>query len=380
MNKTAAKVFLFVLMLLQSCGYCLEWLTETVDGENNSVGTFTSLALDSNGNPHISYYDEINKKLKYAYKDNNGWHIETVDNAGGAGVLAIDSGNSIHISYRDSAANYLKYGYRDSAGWHIETVDNGGLASEYISIAVAVDDQPHIVYVTNIQNVEGHYQEQYYYKSELKYARKDAAGWHMETAVSTDWQTTIRYLSLALDSHNTPHISYYCYTDLWPHSRPGWGRLLYVYNDSTEWIAEDVDPDNELSVGSFNSIAVDSENNIHISYYRETYQGYERNNLKYARKDSLGWHIETADSTAGVGTYASLVLDSNNNPRVSYYDESNKDLKYAFKDLTGWHLETVDSAGDTGSFTAIALDTRGNPHISYYDATNKDLKYASRCN
>jgi hypothetical protein len=299
-----------------------------------------------------------------------------VDSTGDAGVLAIDSSNILHISYRDNSKKYLKYGYRDSTGWHIETVDNGDLVSGYISIALDAIGQPHIVYVNNIKNAAGLYQEQDYYKSELKYARRDSAGWHIETALTTDWQTAILFLSLALDSHNTPHISYYCYTSLWPHSRPGWGRLMYAQNDSSEWIAADVDPDDELSVGKYNSIAIDSENNIHISYFRATYYEDEKNNLKYALKDNSGWHIETVDSTAAVGEYTSLALDSNKHPHISYYDIGNEDLKYAFKDSSGWHLETVDSTGDAGSFTAIALDSNGNPHISYYDATNKDLKYA----
>ena len=153
MKKLTLGVLLYFLILLQSCGYCPKWQTETVDGENSSVGKFTSLALDSNGNPHITYYDEDNKKLKYAYKDINGWNTETVDSTGEAGVLAIDSNNILHISYRDNSNKYLKYGYRDSSGWHIETVYNGYLVSEYISIALDAIGQPHIVYVNNIGSI-----------------------------------------------------------------------------------------------------------------------------------------------------------------------------------------------------------------------------------
>jgi hypothetical protein len=67
MKKPTLGVLLYFLILLQSCGYCSKWQTERVDGENSSVGQGTYLALDSNGNPHLSYYDESNKDLKYAH-------------------------------------------------------------------------------------------------------------------------------------------------------------------------------------------------------------------------------------------------------------------------------------------------------------------------
>lgn len=41
------------------------WHVEAVDSEG-SVGSHTSLALDADGYPHISYYDDGNGGLKYA--------------------------------------------------------------------------------------------------------------------------------------------------------------------------------------------------------------------------------------------------------------------------------------------------------------------------
>ena len=40
------------------------WQAETVEA-TNKVGQYTSLALDSIGNPHISYWNETNRALQY---------------------------------------------------------------------------------------------------------------------------------------------------------------------------------------------------------------------------------------------------------------------------------------------------------------------------
>ena len=52
------------------------WQIRTVDGAG--VGYYTSLALDANGYPHISYSDNDNQNPKYAHWTGRAWANQTV--------------------------------------------------------------------------------------------------------------------------------------------------------------------------------------------------------------------------------------------------------------------------------------------------------------
>ena len=60
-----------------------EWAVETVD--EIEVGVGIGVAISAAGRPHISYYDQTNGDLKYAWYDGTNWQITTVDSAGNVG-------------------------------------------------------------------------------------------------------------------------------------------------------------------------------------------------------------------------------------------------------------------------------------------------------
>ncbi|MEW6558393.1 MAG: hypothetical protein AB1349_13765 [Elusimicrobiota bacterium] len=66
--------FLFLIIFLLTTILGAEWNVQTV---NTNAGWSTSIAVDSNGEPHISYMDLKNYTLKYTKWNGSKWEIQT---------------------------------------------------------------------------------------------------------------------------------------------------------------------------------------------------------------------------------------------------------------------------------------------------------------
>lgn len=122
-----------------------------------------------------------------------------------------------------------------------------------------------------------------------------------------------------------------------------------------------------------------------LDTYMNGYAAFGGSHLYLYVETELGSSVETVDPAWGVGWYPSLVLDNNNNPRISYLDQLNYSVKYATKSGSTWSLETVDTVNIDNGNNSLALfpgEFLGpqTPGISYYAWQTSDskgvLKYA----
>jgi hypothetical protein len=327
------------------------WSIETV--ETGSVGYYSSIDVDSNNRPHISYYDSGSDDLKYAYWDGAVWQIQTIDASGDVGrwtSIGVDKTNDhVHISYTHEGNRDLKYAYWNGSVWDIAIVDDAGNRGEYTSLALDSNGDPHVSYI-------------YGGSGDLLYARKISGMWFKNTV--DDESDTGRYTAIATDNNDYPHISYHDYT---------WNRYWckYAYYNGSTW--PELWVDQRTYAGYYTSVTTDDSNLPHISY-----QGIS--NCDYAHWTGGTWQLLSLDPDGGNLSWAgtSILLDQNGYPHIAYYRTSSASLWHAEYTGTTWHMELVDDAGSVGGNCSMVLDDAGFLHISYVDYTNGALKYATR--
>jgi fibronectin type 3 domain-containing protein len=322
------------------------WITMSIDSEND-VGQFSSIAVDAEGNVHISYYDATMGRLMYAFTSEGAWVIQVGDNVGNVGQyssVAVDSNGSAHISYYDATNGHLKYATNSGGIWSTSVIDSNSNVGQYSSIALDSSEKVHISYYdANNGN--------------LKYATNQGGTWN-KTAVDTDGNVG-QYSAIITDLSDKAHISYYDVSN---------GNLKYATNALPSWSISPLDIVG--NVGLWTSIDIGPGETLHISYYDATNTA-----LKYATNPGGDWATSTLEDEGDIGKYSSLVLDSMAAPHISCFESDLGNLVYFAKSGVVWSASTIDE-GNVGQFTSITGDMDDNFHISYYDSLDMDLKYA----
>ena len=328
------------------------WHVETVAFE----GWSPSLALGRRANdkaaegagpvvPHIAFQAA---GIRYAGKKGHSWEVETVDPMGRTPSLAVDQGGVVHIAYA-LLPGLVSYATRQPSGvpgqnprqkgpadnpahdppgmpgrlWSTELV--GGFATSAPSLALDAEGRPGVAYsFRGADNEPG-----------MRFAFRRGSAWDSETICHCDFA---KIPVLAFDSHGNPRVAF-----------TGDGVLMYVERNERGWSRRSGVQDEVRAV----SMAVDAQDRTHLIYY-----GYHEGpidpdgyvpeflGLSYARRDAGSWVVEDVVPSP-IGTWrpqsASIAVDGNGVPHISYYDRSNGDLKYARRlGPNRWETETVE--------------------------------------
>jgi len=308
------------------------WTYVTVDG-GSQVGSYSSISLERNGNPHIAYYESEFANLKHAWYDSTlaSWQTEVVDNIGTVGLytsVAMDTATgAVNILYHDATKPGLKWAHKPVGGlWSFSYVDTNGTSGLYASAIFSG-----VLEVAYYDLLFG----------SLRYARQSGTSWTIEN-VDTPGDVG-RFAAM---------------------SRIGSRRIIAYYDVTNQQlkVAESTGPnawtktviDNVGNPGEGLSIAVGSARRPAITYYVEATQ-----DLKYAERYSGTWLYDTVATGGDVGRYSALTLDDSNLPALLYYDGTQGKLRAANGrgDITG--VPERPAPGSPG--LAPAIEARVNP-------------------
>jgi len=227
--------------------------------------TIPSLALDDSDLPHIAYFE---KGLKYAHWDGYNWIINAItdDFIIGFTSIALDSQYNPHIAYYlDYSADRrqngdLNYAYWTGSRWVVETVDSQDVVGKYPTIQIDSNDDPHICYQSETE-------------SSVRHAWKTGNEWSIETIDKSESDAGLgAHLSMDIDQNDDIHVSYRC-----ENIADNTDHVMYANNIEGTWTIFVVD-NGGPGYGGGTSIKLDSLSNVHICYYDHT-----SDSIKYAK-------------------------------------------------------------------------------------------------
>jgi hypothetical protein len=254
------------------------------------------------------------------------------------------------------------------APWFFDTVDSTNDVGQYVS--VALDPENGTIYISYYDATYG----------DLRMAKSVGSGgncgpdnaWLCETVDSVG--DVGKYSSIAVDpTDNYPIISYHDATN---------GALKLAIGSGVGWIFKTIDDPLIGSTGLFTSLKLDSTGKTHIAYYLSNIPGVD--SLWYGKYVGGGtgncgggdYQCDLVDSGDRVGKYASLALDSSDNPRVAYYDGGNDALMYAYQNGFWTIREILPTTSGQYASLYVDVDNGDLAHIAHYDSSNGNLEYA----
>jgi serine protease len=284
----------------------------------------------------------------------------TTDSArSGCPAIAVDSYNNVHIAWNDDRdGNYeIYYTKVDNTGKTL--VDDTRLTSDsaYSNLPTIAVDSYNNVHIAWCDKRDGAY--------EIYYTTLDNTGQTLvdDTRVTLDpagsWWPTI-----AVDSYNNVHIA-------WCDKRDGNYEIYYTKLDNKgNTLVDDTRLTADSAGSNLPTIAVDSYNNVHITWCDERDGAYE---IYYTRLDNKGNTLvdDTRVTTdPAYSRYPTIAVDSYNNAHITWHDkrDGNYEIYYTKLDTKGETLvddtRVTTSPADSKRPT-IAVDSYNNVHITW---------------
>ena len=163
-----------------------------------------------------------------------------------------------------------------------------------------------------------------------------------------------RWNAIAVDSNGHIHVV---------QIKNGNYQIRHSVNDGTGWISTKINDCGNTYCWDIHMV-MDDNDDIHLAY--TTYTSWSET-LVYMNYDGTTWTDETVSSSAHFGPIG-IAVDSNNNPHISYAvngaDQCGNGLRIASHTGTAWSHSNVDPGSNRGCESAIVIDESDNIYIA----------------
>ena len=290
--------------------------------DQGKVGLWTSIAVDSNRQPHISYMSEKYDTLMYAKKSGGDFDIEEVERrASGVGTyssIALDTQDRPHISYFDFQAQSLRHAYRQTNGeWLLNLVDSSDAVGYFTSIAISDENK---IFISYYDATNG----------KLMLATTNFGNWNGWTKSTVAKEGDVGYYTSIALWNDQPSVFYFDLTE-------GYLKYSYWRPSDDNWRTRTLSRYYVGDVGLATSLVISNAGVPHISYMDDS-----RDFLKFAKTEAMDWETSFVTEDVHAGSWSSIDMLNNNRPAIAFYDMSNYELKLAFWNGTKWVISVVE--------------------------------------
>jgi len=308
--------------------------TITSPDTSGDVGRWSSLALDANGHPIVSYYDASNGDLKILHCNDpdcsGGDESITVPDTGGVfggnvgfgSSLAIDSDGNPVVSYFDLTNRDLRILHcndpncsgGDESITIPDTFPSVNFNDEMVdrtSLRLDVNDYPVVAYFDAWENRD----------LRVLHCNDPNCSGGNENLTAPDTNGWVGFSpALVLDANGNPIVSYGEFA--------GTSKILHCYDPNCGGVNNSITTPDPASAGRWFSLALDGSGNPVASYHDLLSGDLKLLHCNDTDCSGSNENISVPDAKGVVGyNGTSLVLDGNGNPIVAYHDATDRNLK-----------------------------------------------------
>jgi len=275
--------------------------------------------------------------------------------------IARSSKGRLWVTYTksDGSHNHIYVSYSDNGtSWTEEKVSSVAATQLGSSIAIDSDDNLHLVW-------RGYGYGDYTAKLQIVYCKRTTTWGSIESITNID---AFQYdPAVAIDADDNVHVTW---TGL------GWGdytakRQTQYRKRTSSWQTQEAITNIDADQGFRSHVAIDSDNNIHVSWDGTGYGDYTAKTQIVYRKRTSSWQtLEEVTNIDAAQTIQNIAIDSDDNVHVVWYglgwgdNTANYQVLYA-KRTSSWSTTALTNKDANQFSCSIAIDLDDNIHVSW---------------